>query len=229
MQSLEQNWILLFKRVPTFFPPEKKNWSICFKCPKRVQIWYFTVFFCVNGNFLESETFTGVLFCGIECPGKVWATIESCILYLPKKIAQFFSCERKESKFHILLLSFVWKVNFLNQKIFTGVLFCDTEGLCKLSAKTESCFPNMLKKNLPFVSTRRKRVQISYFIAFFCLKSKLPEPKILRRSFILWHWRALQSLGQNWILLSKSAQKEFVNFFRATKNGPNLIFYCFLL
>ena len=229
MQSLEQNWILLFKRVPTFFPPEKKNWSICFKCPKRVQIWYFTAFFCVNGNFLESETFTGVLFCGIECPGKVWATIESCILYLPKKIAQFFSSEQKESKFHILLLSFVWKVNFLNQKIFTGVLFCDTEGLCKLSAKTESCFPNMLKKNLSFVSTRWKRFQISYFIAFFCLKSKLPEPKILRRSFTLWHWRALQSWGQNWILLSELAQKEFVNFFRATKNGPNLIFYCFLL
>ena len=146
-----------------------------------------------------------------------------------KKICYLFPAGKKGSKFHILLLSFVWKVNCLNEKTLTKVLFCDTEGPCKLSAKTESCFPNMLKKNLPFVSTRRKRVQISYFIAFFCLKSKLPEPKILRRSFILWHWRALQSLGQNWILLSKSAQKEFVNFFRATKNGPNLIFYCFLL
>ena len=160
MQSLEQNWILLFKWVPTPLPPEKKNWSICFKCPKRVQIWYFMAFFCVNGKFLEPETFTGVLFCGIECPGKVWATIESCILYLPKKIAQFFSSGRKGSKFHILLLSFVWKVNVLNQKSFAGVLFCDTEGPCKVWAKIESCFPNQPKKNLSISFERPKMVQI---------------------------------------------------------------------
>lgn len=167
MQSWEQNWILLFKWVPTSLPPEKKNWSICFKCPKRVQIWYFTAFFCVNGKFLEPETFTGVLFCGIECPGKVWGTIDSCILYLPKKIAQFFSSERKESKFHILLLSFVWKVNWLNQKTFTGVSFCDNEEPFRLCAKTEGCFPNKPPKKVDqFLCSRRKVPKFQ--ILFLC-------------------------------------------------------------
>ena len=34
----------------------------------------------------------------------------------------------------------------------------------------------------------------------------------LHRSFTLWHWKTMQSLGQNCILLSRSAQKRFDQF-----------------
>ena len=84
------------------------------------------------------------------------------------------------SKFHISFLSILWKVNYLNQKTFTGALLCNTEGPCKVWSKIELCFPNKPPKKCSIYFERAKRVQISNFLAFFCLKSKLPEPKTFR-------------------------------------------------
>ena len=112
---------------------------------------------------------------------KVWAKIESCFANKTKKeIGQFLSSGLKGSKFHISFLSILWKVNCLNQKTFTGVLLCNTEGPCKVWSKIELCFPNKPPKKCSIYFERAKRVQISNFLAFFCLKSKLPEPKIFR-------------------------------------------------
>ena len=89
-----------------------------------------------------------------------------------KEIGQFVPSGPKGSKVHILLFSFVLKVNCLNQKTFTGVLFCDMEGPCKLSAKTEFCFPNQQKKNWSICFQQAKRVQVLEFIAFISQKGK---------------------------------------------------------
>ena len=115
----------------------------------------------------------------------------------PPKIGQFLFSGRNVPTFQILLLSFVWKVNYLNQTTFSF--------------------------------QREISAQISDFISLFCLKSKLLEPDNLHRSFILWHWRAMQILSQNWILLPKSTPQKLVNFFPAGKKGPNFIFHRFPL
>ena len=101
-----------------------------------------------------------------------------------KKFDQFLSSRRKVPRFQILFLDFVWKENCLNQKTFTGVLFCDTEEPCKLWDKTECCFPNKPSKNWSISFQRAKRVQISYSTAFFCQKHKLLERKDLHRKCI---------------------------------------------
>ena len=125
------------------------------------------------------------------------------------KIGQFLLTWWKGSKFEILLLSFVWKENWLNQKTITGVLFCDTEEPCKLWDNTECCFPYKPppKKNWSISFDRAKRVQIWDFISLFSLKGKLLKPKNLDRSFILWHWRAMESMEENRILLFKSVHQ----------------------
>ena len=222
------------RKVPTF-----KTLLLCF-------VW--------KVNYLNQTTFTGVLFCDTEEPCKLCAKTEYCSPKKPSKIIdQFLSSDRKVPKFQIWFHCFAWKVNYLNQTTFTGVLFCDTEEACKLWAKTEFCFPNQHNKNCSISFQQAKRVQISYFIAFlcqkgkllvpkifarilfrdteapctiwtktrccfsnkhpknfsvssermkraqmsdcislFCPKSKLPEQNDLHRSFILWHWRAMQ-------------------------------------
>ena len=98
-----------------------------------------------------------------------------------KKIGQFVSSCRKGYKFHILLLSFVWKVSWLNQKTFTGVSVCDSEGPCKHWAKTECCFPNKPPKNWSICFELTNKVQIWHFIGMFCLKHKLIEAKLFTR------------------------------------------------
>ena len=161
------------------------------------------------------------------------------------KIGQFLLTRWKGSKFEILLLSFVWKENWLNQKTITGVLFCDTEEPCKLWDNTECCFPyNIPQKYWSIYFDRVKRIQIWDFISLFSLKGKLLKPKNLDRSFILWHWRAMESMEENRILLFKSVhqsppplhppplptkKKKLINSFLAEEKCPNFKFYCLIL
>ena len=62
---------------------------------------------------LKQKAFTGFFF---EGPCNVWSKIELCYPNKPKKIGKFVSSGQKGSKFQILILSFVWRVNCLNQK-----------------------------------------------------------------------------------------------------------------
>ena len=93
-------------------------------------------------------------------------------------------------------ISFQWARGW-NIQTLTGVLFCDTDTKepCKLWDNTECCFPYKPPKNWSISFDLVKRVQIWDFIAFFCMKRKLVEPKNHHRSFILWHWRTMQTLG----------------------------------
>ena len=142
------------------------------------------------------------------------------------KIGQFLSSFQKEPTFQILLIPFVSKVSCLNHKTFPGVLFCGNQGPCQVWAKTESCFPNQPPKNWSICFKRAKRVPISDFIAFFPLKSKLPEAKSLHRSFFL---KGHATFGPKLSCAIQISQKKLVNLFRAGKKGPNFRFYCFLL
>ena len=167
-------------------------------------------------------------------------TLNAAFIISLSKIGQFLLIWWKGSKFHILLLSFVRKENWLNQKTITGVLFCDTEEPCKLWDNTECCFPykspSPPKKTWSISFDRAKRVQIWDFISLFSLKGKLLKPKNLDRSFLLWHWRAMESMEENWILLFKSVhqpptpkKKNLINSFLAEEKCPDFRFYSLIL
>ena len=153
-ESLGHNWV-----VHSISP--KKNCSIFFKWAKRVQLSYFIAFFCLKSKRPEPKnlhrSFILWHWRAMQTFSQNWILLSK---YASKKIVICFHQAKKGSKFHILLLSFVWKVNYLNQKSFAGVLFCDTEGRCKVGAKIESCFPNQPKKNLSISFERPKMVQI---------------------------------------------------------------------
>ena len=253
MQSLGTNWIVVSHFFPLkireflssgpegwIFKPSQEFYFVTLKtyanfglelndafqiCPPPKKIYQFlssrrkvpkfqTLFLCFvwKVNNLNHKTFTGVLFCDTEQPCKPWAKTESCFPnQFPKNWSISFQQERRV-QISCLIAFFCQKSKLFELKIFTGVLFCDTEAPCKLWAKTECCFPNKHPKNFSICSERAKRIQMSDFISFFCLKSKLPEQNDLHTSFTLRHGRTMQNLGQNWILLSKSAQKRFDQF-----------------
>ena len=136
-------------------PPKKKIGQFLLTGRKGSK--FEILFLCLvwKVNYLNQKTLTGVFFCDTEGPWKVWKKTESCFSNQftnsptpeKKKFDQFLSSRRKVPRFQILFLDFVWKENCLNQKTFTGVLFCDTEEPCKLWDKTECCFPNKPSKN----------------------------------------------------------------------------------
>ena len=150
--------------------------------PERLQILYCIPFFCLKGKLLEPKNlcrrFVLWHWIALEGFGQNWMLLSKSG---PPNIGQFVSGCRKGFKFYIVLVSFVWKVNCLNQKIFAGVLFSGTEGFWKVWAKTEYCFPNQPLQNWSICFEVPERLQILYCIAFFCLKGKLLEPKSLGR------------------------------------------------
>ena len=158
---------ICLKKICHLFPPDEKG--------SKFYILLFSLVWKVN--CLNQKTFTGVLFCDAEGPCKLSATTESCFPTKHKKNWQFVSSGQKGSKFQNLLLWFLRKVNCLNQKTFTWVFFCATEGPWKVWAKTESCFPNQSEKACSICFQWAKPFQLSYFIALFCVKGKFLQPK----------------------------------------------------
>ena len=67
------------------------------------------------------------------------------------------------------------------------------------------------------------------FYCFLLSKRYIALTKNFGKSFIQWHWRALECFSQNWMLFSKLAPQKLVNLFRAVEKATNFIFYCFLL
>ena len=111
-----------------------------------------------------------------------WPKLKAAFQISPPKIGKFLSSRWIGSKSQILLLSFLWKVNWLSQKTLRRVSFFDTEGSWNVWAKPESSFPNQPTKNWSICFELPKRLQISYFICFVCLKGKLAEPENLYKS-----------------------------------------------
>ena len=64
---------------------------------------------------------------------------------------------------------------------------------------------------------------------FVLSKRQIAWTKKFHRSLILWHWRAMKSLGKNWTVVSKLAPQKLVNFFPAGDKGRIFKFYWFVL
>ena len=211
----EGSWNVCAKTECCFPNQPSQNWSISLEDATRVQISNFIEFFVWKVSSLKESFPQEFFFVTLKGCGMCWPKLKAAFQISRPKIGKFLSSRQRGSKFQILLLYFVWKVSWLSQKTFTGVSFCDTKGSWNVWAKPESSFPNQAPQNWSISFEQAKRVQTSNFIAFFCLKGKLAEPKTLHRSFILSHWRVVECLGQNWMLLSKSATPKLVNFLGA--------------
>ena len=161
-------------------PP--RNWAISLECAKRVQISNFIGFFVWKLSCLKERFSQQIYFVTLKGCGMCWPKLKAAFQISPPKYGKFLSSRWIGSKSQILLLSFLWKVNWLSQKTLRRVSFFDTEGSWNVWAKPESSFPNQPTKNWSICLELPKRLQISYFICFVCLKGKLAEPENLYKS-----------------------------------------------
>ena len=117
----------------------------------------------------------------LNCFGRFGPKLNVAFQISHWKIGQFVSSCQKGYKFHILLLSFVQKVNCLNQNVWQEFYSVTLKGFTTFQPKVNAAFQISLTKNWSISFELPKRLQISYFIPFFCLKGKLLEPKSLGR------------------------------------------------
>ena len=117
----------------------------------------------------------------------------------------------------------------IQQKSVTGVSSCDTEGPWKVWGKTDKWFQIQPKKKfVNFVPASLEGRNFKFGRMYFS-KRYIGSAKIYDRSFILWHWRTMESLRENWQLVSNSAQKKICEFRSSQPEGQNFKFYGILL
>ena len=75
------------------------------------------LFFVWKVNSFNQKPSQGFYFVTLKGHGKFGQKLNPAFQISPKEISQFVWSGRKGSKFQMLLLSFVWKVNFFNQKL----------------------------------------------------------------------------------------------------------------
>ena len=161
------------------------------------------VSFLLKVNCLDKKLSQAFNFVTLKGRGKFGPKLNPAFQIRSPKIGQFVLKGQKWSKFHILSLSFVWKVNCFKQKPSLDFYFVTLKGHAKFGPKLNTALQIRPNKNWSISFQQAKKVKVSYFIPFYSLKSKLLEPKNLHRGSVVWHWRAMQSLVQNWVVLSK--------------------------
>ena len=147
-----------------------KNWWICFELPKRLQMSYFIAFFCLKGKLLEPKRLARVLFSDTEGLYNVSAKSECSFPNQPPR--NWWICFKLPKRVQIsnFIGFFFLKGKLLEPKTFPAVLFSDTEGLWKVGAKTECCFPNQAPPIL--VNLFRAAEKASNFILYWFLLSE---------------------------------------------------------
>ena len=175
-------------KTECFFPNQPpQNWPVCLECVNRVQISNFIGFSVWKISWLKQSFSEQFYFVTLKGWGMCWPNLTAAFQISLPKISKFLSSSQIGSKFQILLLPFLWKVNCLSHKTFKGVSFWDTEGSWNVWAKPARRLSNQPTKNWLICFQLPKRLQISNFIGFLFSEGKLTEPKNDHRGFIFWH------------------------------------------
>ena len=116
-------------------------------------------------------------------------------------------------KFHqicTLIGSFFWKYIQFHLKNCRGVISHDTEQWCKSELQLICCFKND-KDLVNFDSRTQKSQRFVLLLDPFDLKK-------LQRSYLLWHWRVIQYLKKNKLVVWKMTLRIWQIFTRAFKS-----------
>ena len=96
---------------------------------------------------------------------------------------------------------FCLKWIFVQPKAVARVLSC---GHRKFRGKLTPGFHFSRRKILQILLKHVRRVKFSDLKGFFWSDRYISSAKSCSKSFILWHWRTMESLGENWFLASNS-------------------------
>ena len=86
----------------------------------------------------------------------------------------------------------------------------------KFAEKLKCCFKN--DKNLVNFDLNTRNSQNFYFDWFLLCKVYNVWPKKVQRSYLTWHWRVMQNLKKNWLVVWKMTWRIWQIFTRALEN-----------
>ena len=132
--------------------------------------------------------------------------MQKCRIDLPvqnwhKEFKKFWVEHSKIWKICTLMGCFWQKYIMFELRKYSGFMFDGTQDWCKVWRKSDVFFQKWHEEFSKF-SPEHLKVKIEILMAWFCLKSKMYEPKICM-SYVPWQWRMMQKLKMNWFFSSK--------------------------
>ena len=104
-------------------------------------------------------------------------------------------------------------------KIFRGVMCHDNGEWCKIWRGSDFSVQNWYGEFDEFWSEHSKVSKICILMGYFWPKYIMFELKKVQRTHVWWHWRLLQNLKENWLVLSKMTWRIWQIFVYRLKNG----------
>ena len=129
---------------------------------------------------------------------------------------------------HNLVLFFVERVNCLDKKFSQEFHFLTLKGHGKFGPKLNPAFPNQPPKNWSICFQRAIMVQISYFIALFCLKVNCFN-QTFSQEFYFVILEGHETFGPKLNPTFQMSPKKISQFAWSRRKGSNFKFYCSLL
>ena len=105
-------------------------------------------------------------------------------------------------------------------KIYWGVMCHDNEEWCKIWRGIDLSVQNWLDEFWPEHSKTSKSCTL---MGCFWPKYIMFELKKVQRSYVWWHWRLMQSLKENWLVLSKMTWRIWQVFVHRLKNNDLIL------
>ena len=116
---------------------------------------------------------------------------------------QNFRLSTAHVKFHqILIGSFRWKYKKFQLKKYRGVMSHVTEAWCKIWRKTGMLFQKWQEFG-EFWLDHSKASKICFLTGSCLYKVYNVWLKKIQTSYLSWHWRVMQSLKKNWLIVWK--------------------------
>ena len=146
---------------------------------------------------------------------RIWRGIDLSFQNWHKEFGKFWLKHLKVSKIYSLMGCFRPKFIMFELKKYRGVIFEDAREWCKVWRKTDLWFGKWHEEFGKFSPEHSKISKICTLMGCFWPKYIMFELKKVQRSYVWLHWRLMQNLKENWLVLSKMTWRIWQIFTRA--------------
>ena len=135
-----------------------------------------------------------------------------------RNLASFHQSTFESRKIGTLMASFCPKLKTYELKIYRGVMCYDNEEWCKIWKGIDLSVQNWHEESNKFWPEHSKISKICTLMGCFWPKYIMFELKKVQRSYVWLHWRLMQNLKENWLVLSKMTWRILQIFVHQLKN-----------
>ena len=162
--------------------------------------------FCAKHILFELKKYRGVIFHETEEGYNIWRGIDLPFQNWHKEFDKFWPEQWKVSKIFALTRSFWAKYIMFQLKKYKGVVFHETEVGCKIWRGINLSFRNWHKEFDKFWPEHSKVSKLRLLMS----KVYIVWATKAQRSYLSWHWRDLQILKKNWLVVWKKTFGKFL-------------------